>query len=363
MISKPKIDQGAKVAVIGAGIAGACAAHTLKNRGLMVTVFDADDGTAASANPTALIAPRLPRERVPMGRVMAAAYLHAVPFYDGLAAAGADIWAGCRGTLTLARNDDEAERQQRARTAFNWPDDVMCAVTAGEAGGILGLAVAHPGLWFPMAGTLKPPCVTAHLLRGIDVTRTRVASLDALKVDYDAVILAAGTGVLDLLAPGTLPMRANRGQLSYIREMADAPSVAVTYGGYMTPAVTLPDGTAGHVLGATYARHGEVPAADWARLRDKDHATMLETLTVHLPGMDGATVIGGRTALRATVRDYLPIVGHLSEGVWALTGLGSRGFLTAPLMAEVLADQMIGAVGPLEADLTAAVAPGRFRSI
>ena len=89
---------------------------------------------------------------------------------------------------------------------------------------------------------------------------------------------------------------------------------------------------------------------------------MLETLTAHLPRMDGATVIGGRTALRATVRDYLPIVGKLSDKVWALTGLGSRGFLTAPLMAEVLADQMTGAAGLLEADLIAAVAPGRFRS-
>mgnify|MGYP003624304366 FL=1 len=362
MTSKPSIVVPSKVAVIGAGIAGACAAHALKNRGITVTVFDADDGTAASANPTALIAPRLPRERVSMGRVMAAAYLHAVPFYDDLAAAGADIWAGCRGTLTLARNDDEAERQQRALKAFNWPGNVMRTVTPAEAGDILGISVAHPGLWFSTAGTLKPPCVTAHLLRGIDITRTRIASPDALKVDYDAVILAAGTGVLDLMAPGTLPMRANRGQLTYIREMADAPGVAVTYGGYMTPAVTLPDGTAGHVLGATYARHGEVPAADWDRLRDEDHATMLETLTAHLPRMDGATVIGGRTALRATVRDYLPIVGKLSDKVWALTGLGSRGFLTAPLMAEVLVDQMTGAAGLLEADLIAAVAPGRFRS-
>ena len=362
MNSESKIDEGAKVAVIGAGIAGACAAHALGKRGLRVTVFDADDGTAASANPTALFAPRLPRERVPMGRVMAAAYLHAVPFYDGLASAGADIWAGCRGTLTLARNDDEAERQQRALKAFNWPDNVMRAVTATEAGDILGVSVEHPGLWFPTAGTLKPPCVTAHLLRGIDIMRTRVVSLDALKVDYYAVILAAGTGVLDLLAPGALPMRANRGQLTYIRERADAPGVAVTYGGYMTPAVTLQDGAVGHVLGATYARHGEVPAADWDRLRDEDHAAMLETFNTYLPGMDSAMVIGGRTALRATVRDYLPIVGKLSDRVWALTGLGSRGFLTAPLMAEVLADQITGAMGPLEADLMAAIAPRRFRS-
>ena len=363
MISELKIEAGAKVAVIGAGIAGACAAYTLSNRGITVTVFDADDGTAASANPSALIAPRLPRERVPMGRVMAAAYLHAVPFYDGLAASGADIWAGRRGTLTLARNDDEAERQQRALKAFDWPNDVMCAVTAVEASDIFGRQVTRSGLWFPAAGTLKPPRVTAHLLRGIDIARTRISSLDDLKVDFDAVILAAGTGVLDLLAPGALPMRANRGQLTYVRKLADAPTVAVTYGGYLTPETALEDGQMAHVLGATYARHGEVPDDDWSRLRDADHATMLQTLNTFLPGMQGATVIGGRTALRATVRDYLPIVGNLSDRVWALTGLGSRGFLTAPLMAEVLADQMMGGVGPLELDLMAAVGPGRFRLI
>ena len=47
--------------------------------------------------------------------------------------------------------------------------------------------------------------VLADLLRGIDITRARVAALEALTTDYDAVVLAAGTGVLDLLAPDTFP--------------------------------------------------------------------------------------------------------------------------------------------------------------
>lgn len=363
MVLDTKNPPISNVAVIGAGIAGVCIARALTQRGVGVTVFAADDGRAASGNPTALIAPRLPREKVPMGRVMAAAYLYAVPFYDELSASGADIWAGRPGTLTLARNDDEAERQQRAVAAFAWPDGVMRLVSAAEASTLLGVAVTQPGLWFACAGTLKPPSVTQHLLQGIALEHAHIASLDDLAADYDAVVLAAGTGVLDLLAPDTLPMRANRGQLTYVRAIKGAPDVAVTYGGYMTPPVALPGGAFGHVLGATYARHGEVAAADWDRLRDEDHATMLENLRGHLPGLsglDGVAVIGGRTALRATVRDYLPIVGHLSDGVWALTGLGSRGFMTAPLMADVLAQQMIGAAGPLEADLMAAVAPDRF---
>jgi len=43
-----------------------------------------------------------------------------------------------------------------------------------------------------------------------------------------------------------------------------------------------------------------------------------------------------------------------------LGGLGSRGFLTAPLLAELIADQIAGAPLPLEADLVQALNPGRF---
>jgi tRNA 5-methylaminomethyl-2-thiouridine biosynthesis bifunctional protein len=45
----------------------------------------------------------------------------------------------------------------------------------------------------------------------------------------------------------------------------------------------------------------------------------------------------------------------------ALTGLGGRGFVLAPLLAEHLAALVVGAPSPLPAPLAALVAPDRFR--
>ena len=69
------------------------------------------------------------------------------------------------------------------------------------------------------------------------------------------------------------------------------------------------------------------------------------------------------SAIRATTRDYLPLAGAVADappGLVALTGLGSRGFCLAPLLAEHIAADVLGAPSPLPAPLAALVDPGRF---
>ena len=48
------------------------------------------------------------------------------------------------------------------------------------------------------------------------------------------------------------------------------------------------------------------------------------------------------------------------QTITVLTGLGSRGLTTAPLMAEILASQWCGEPLPMEEDLLQALAPERF---
>jgi tRNA 5-methylaminomethyl-2-thiouridine biosynthesis bifunctional protein len=95
----------------------------------------------------------------------------------------------------------------------------------------------------------------------------------------------------------------------------------------------------------------------------------------------------GRAAIRCSLPDHLPVVGamplierqkqELSElykaknddyypipsvkpNVFLLTGLGSRGLTTAPLMAEILVSQLCGEPLPLENKLLNALNPNRF---
>lgn len=365
-----------RIAVIGAGIAGVSVARSLRARGSDITLIDAasEPGNGASGNPIALLAPRLPREQTSLGRIMASAYLFALSFYDELQRDGADVWLGERGALTLARNEDEAERQQRALSAFGWPDDVMRRVDIEEANSLVGDDVAMGGLWFKDAGTLSPPAITKHLTHDMKYQQAKVRAVisgneswrvvddrDAEIGIYDAVVLTAGIGLADLMADQNWPLRENRGQLSYLAARVSGPRVPVTFGGYVSPSVDLGDGLNGHVMGATYARQGEVSCDAWDTLRDEDTQDMLEGLLRHLPGMSGADVVGGRVSHRATIQDYTPLAGRVNDDLYVLGGLGSRGFLTAPLLAELIADQIFDAPLPLENDLVAALDPHRFK--
>jgi len=95
-------------------------------------------------------------------------------------------------------------------------------------------------------------------------------------------------------------------------------------------------------------------------LREVDSQEMLDNFETHLPNIKAGKVLGGRTALRATIRDYIPLAGAWDHGLYVLGGLGSRGFMTAPLLADLIADQISGVPLPLESDLVSALDPKRF---
>src|SRR5690606_22617467 len=92
-----------RVAILGAGIAGAAAADALANRGIETVVLDAARmlGAGASGNPAGLVMPRLDRGGVLRGFHLAA-YLHAVAAYERLG-----VFDRC-GVAQLPNADDKA---------------------------------------------------------------------------------------------------------------------------------------------------------------------------------------------------------------------------------------------------------------
>ena len=71
----------------------------------------------------------------------------------------------------------------------------------------------------------------------------------------------------------------------------------------------------------------------------------------------------GRASIRATTPDHLPLAGPApgAQGLYLLSGLGSRGFCLAPLLGEHVAALAVGAPSPLPSDLADLVAPDRFQ--
>ncbi len=167
----------------------------------------------------------------------------------------------------------------------------------------------------------------------------------------DAVILAAGPASAALW-PG-LELGAVRGQASWTT--SPHPIQAAAWGGYAIPT------RQGVLFGATHDRDDTA-----TQVRDADHLRNRATLAATLPSLAGeleAAPLEGRASIRATTADHLPCAGPAdgAPGLFLLTGLGSRGFSMAPLLAEHVAALVLGAPSPLPSAAARLVAPDRFR--
>jgi tRNA 5-methylaminomethyl-2-thiouridine biosynthesis bifunctional protein len=163
------------------------------------------------------------------------------------------------------------------------------------------------------------------------------------------VIVAAALGSRALVP--TLPLQPVRGQASWTADGATAPAAA--WGGYVLP---TRDGV---LFGATHDRDDAAVG-----LREADHRRNLQIVAKALPALaarlQGAR-LEGRASIRAVTPDRLPLAGPIeTEGVYALTGFGSRGFSLAPLLAEHVAALALGAPTPIGAGAAVLVHPGRF---
>jgi len=73
-----------------------------------------------------------------------------------------------------------------------------------------------------------------------------------------------------------------------------------------------------------------------------------------------ASRLEGRASVRATTPDRAPLAGEIAPGLFVLGGFGARGFTLAPLLAEHIAAEALGAPSPLPRALSRLVDPGRF---
>ncbi|MEQ9315292.1 MAG: tRNA (5-methylaminomethyl-2-thiouridine)(34)-methyltransferase MnmD, partial [Henriciella sp.] len=218
-----------KVRIIGAGIAGACAARILADRGVSVEVTEAAKAPAseASGNPMALVMPRLDAGDTVQARLLIDAYLAARAFYRGR--------PGVTETEVTQRPKDEREEERFAKLLADPP---------------LGLenieALRDGGLLHKRALILEPDKLIPSLLEGISVTyetRFGLADLDA----GIPTVLATGMGT-DRFLPW-LGLVGRKGQVEFVESSVAAPPSALASGHY-----ALANGTK-RLWGATFEAH------------------------------------------------------------------------------------------------------------
>ncbi len=349
-----------RIAIIGAGIAGASLARAFALLGALPLVIEAEAvGSGASGNPAALVTPRLDAGLGPVAALHAQAFVRAVGLYrskapDAIIATGA---------LQLEASPRDAARFAAVAA---WDGFAATPHDAGVSARRLDEAVAPGSLDIGDGLTVDPATILQTWLGQAAIITGTVFALEkagetwrllgadgALVAEAEIVCLAGGAHTAQLLPD--LPLRAVRGQASFTNDAPPFTGTAAAWGGY-----AIPTRGGGVLFGATHERD------DWGvDARSEDDARNLASLREARPAlaerMSGVR-LGSRAALRAATRDHSPLAGAVPgmEGVYVLSGLGGRGFTLAPLLAEVVAAQALGRPSPLPSSLIKIVDPARF---
>ena len=359
-----------RVAVVGAGLAGAAVAWALAGRGLAVQVFDRQAGCAGetSGHPGGLFHGTLHGHDGPHARWLRAAALHTERVLRPLLAQGLD---GAIDGLLRGEQSTDAEGMDALVQQLALPADYVQVRRQALIGG-------RPAWFYPGGGWVAPPALCAHWLAspgisthfGVAVAQIRPAPgtagdpspagwrlLDAAGrclAEVDALLLCNASEaqrlVADLAAssPDTdipnwpaWPLRRVRGQTTLLPATATATAIAtaidtdtvtVTVTVTVTdidndtdspptehqpplPQLPLPLADTGYALrlrdGRLLCGASAQPDDEHSGLRAQDHAANLATLR-RLTGWTGTPdlhTLSGRVGWRVQSDDRLPLLG------------------------------------------------------
>ncbi len=361
--SPPPPSAPKRVAIVGAGIAGAALARSLRLLGHIPVLIEAEaPGSGASGNPVALVTSRLDAGLGVGAELHAQAFAHATALYRREAPHA----VLSQGALQLEGAPKDASRFDRIAAWNGFATGALARLTPEAAAERLDEPSAAGGLAYAQALVIAPAKALAVWLDGVETITGEVASLKRDGAGWrlldasgggmagaDVVVLAAGPACLRLSPLALMPVR---GQVCWTRAVAFT-GLPGSFGSYALP---MADG--GVLFGATHGRE------DWGtELRDEDETRNLDQLAQGRPALAARvaasraeTPLQGRASLRASTPDHAPLAGRLEDGLYVLTGLGARGFTLAPLLAEHIAALIDGAPSPLPAKVAKAVDPARY---
>ena len=400
------VTPAGRVAVVGAGLAGAACARNLAERGWQVTVFErgATVASGASGLPAGLVAPHASPDDAPISRLSRAGVRCMRDALQALLREGED-W-GDSGT----REFRLPGKTRKGGVPARWAQDAQSADwTVPDA------HTTPPSQWHAHAAWVKPARLVAALLDhpGIErVLHAPVAALEAARLPtdrpstpsaalphtgawqlraadrsppafdraYDRVVLACAHDSLGLLQtlwnthawPATpWPLQALRGQLSWgrvadVAEREAWPAHPIHGHGSFLPAVPSAEGPL-WMAGSTYDR-SQAQALCQESDQAQNHQRLLElapAIAASFPSGFTAPTVRAWAGVRCASPDRLPLVGPASAAtpsLWLCTAMGSRGLTLALLCGEWLAHRWHGEPWAFEPALGRALDSQRFWS-
>ena len=392
-----------RVAVLGAGLAGAAAARSCALRGAEVEIFDRESELArgASGNVAGIVMPHVAFPQEAMSRWYRSAYASFLSHLRELEIEGASI-AGSRCGVVRLATSDRFRRFYNELLQAGGDGPYIEALPEGELSRHAGVTVKGDGFFIPHGGWVSPRDLTDAELStrlspmgegrvgsivfrgGVEISslcrigeRWQVLATDGeVLTEVDSVIISLGPETLSLQMTSWLPLESVRGQIITVPSPKNSQLKSVLcYDGYLIPDVSGRD-----VVGATFDHNNSCAEAD-----PEQSAALLRRLSpwTEQPFEHSLEAADSRVSFRAMSRDRLPLVGPLPDlaslaawrppfrneseildcvvpGVYLSVGHGSRGIISSHLAGEILAHYIYADPAPIERELLRASLPQRF---
>ncbi|WP_440904137.1 FAD-dependent 5-carboxymethylaminomethyl-2-thiouridine(34) oxidoreductase MnmC [Catenovulum sp. SX2] len=394
------------VAVIGGGIAAICTALQLVKRDVPVDLYFEKAANGASGNQQGAIYPLLQNEHNNLIEIYIKGFYFAKQFYQNYLNLFDFPLQWC-GVAQLNFSKIIAERQQAITNNPYFPTDLVRAVSAEELSKLAGIKLDVDGMYYPSGGWMSPKlfvqaaieyltehnqCRVYPQHKLLDLTYSGehpswqlnflCADKSATTNSYTKVVLATGHQLEQFAVTEHVVIEALRGQVSHLTataEMAKLKTV-LCHKGYLTP-----NWQGEYCIGATFSRDLNLTSNI-----SSDNLTNVQQQQHFLPNQADSFavqhIVSERAAIRAASLDHIPLMGEVLsttelkychakkhrqrpeeltaeqqyKGLYLLSGLGSRGLTTAPLLAETLAATINNEGLPLSHKMFEALNPNRF---
>lgn len=386
------------VAIIGGGISSACLALALIKRGYAVTLYCKDETLAsgASSNQQGALYPLLNNQHDALSQFFANSFLYTRNYVEQIN--HSDPFDFDLSGLLQLYYDNTSSNKLNKIVAGNFPKTLLYKTTASQTNDIADIEIDQDALFYPLAGWLNPQQMvmaifnkaknmgdlTVHCQHDLHSFTQSMTScqlyFEHKQAEHDLLILASGIATLDFSQCKAIPLSAARGQVTHIptTDTLERLKVTLCHEGYLTP-----KSQGKHCMGATFKRHN----VDHSFSQHEQYENKQKLAKcLHNKAWTNEVDINhqdANAAIRCTTRDHFPYVGALAnyestqahyknaeksmpqdnapfyDNVFILTGLGSRGLCSAPLLAELLCSQIEQAPLPFSKSILNAMQTNR----
>lgn len=344
-----------KIAIIGAGIAGLSVAWSFAQLGHTVHLFEKTHPlNGASGNPLALLNPKLCPITQCHAHLMTLSWQYGLSHYQQFRAFRA----------IAVEQVDIKQNDELKKLIDDYPDHELSHVEDSV------LESDYARIQLQSAGAVSPhhlceeilahPCIHLHiqeidnLHENDDGVELIAKDKKLLQANTVVVCTALESKKLFLKYPQLKPIR---GQVSWCNVTQPLPiNHAFSYGGYC-----MQLDTQSLILGASF--HPQRSDED-VLIEDHEHnlALIEKIYPEYAKTLPECHTWQGRASIRAQSLDYFPLVGNIEpySKIYTLAGLGSKGFLFAPLCSEIIIASVLNHACPVPQQLVDKLSPQRF---